>query len=127
MSADSNPADQRRAPRYSCERSAELFDADGTPHMAVLLNISEGGGQVALSSAVAAALGLPEAQAVPFRIWLPGDEEQAPLEGIGRVTYFVPEDPGSDTLRMGLQFQDIEDEGLARMTSFISICLRYAE
>jgi hypothetical protein len=117
--------DQRRAPRYRCEHSAELFAADGAPHVVDLCNISEGGGQVSLSGATATALGLPQVQSLRFCIWLPGDAEESPLEGKARVAYLVvPPDDGSDLL-MGLEFLDMNSDDIEQVRSFIDTCLRY--
>jgi len=117
--------EQRRKPRYSCEHSAELIAVDGAIHIVDLRNISEGGGQVSLSAMTAAALGLPEAKVLPFRIRLPGDKEEPPLEGEARVAYLVvPAEEGTDLL-VGLEFQDLADDELARVRTFIDTRLRY--
>jgi hypothetical protein len=119
-------ADQRSDPRVSCEHSAELLAADGTPFPVDLVNISAGGGQINLSTTAAAAIGLPSARTVQFRVWLPGDDEAAPLEGEARVAYLLPAEVGQD-LVLGLEFRELVDDGLARLGSFVATILRYAE
>jgi c-di-GMP-binding flagellar brake protein YcgR len=126
MSTDTAAADKRSAPRVSCEHSAELLAADGAPHRVDLLNISAGGGQVGLSRRTAAALGLPKARTVQFRLWLPGDDEETPLEGEARVAYQADGDDAYE-LRLGLEFQNVVADGLTRVGNFVETLLRYAE
>lgn len=126
-----NASDQRRDLRYDCEQTAELLGPDGVPHVVGLLNISGGGAQVHLTLDVLLALGLPRPPAnvptfmLPFRIWLPGDEDGAPLEGDARVAYLVEADAG--VFRAGLEFKDVMEQHAARLSGFIETCLRYSE
>jgi hypothetical protein len=118
--------EQRRAPRYTVEHSAELSASGGSPQLVELLNISSGGGRASLSHAAAAGLGLPMVRSFGFRIWLPGDAEDAPLEGSAEVVYIEEAQDGRGQL-VGLRFLEWAGEGHQRLASFIETCLRYGE
>lgn len=126
MTTSRTIVEQRKRLRIEVDQTAELLSADGTPYPAVLSNISGGGGQVRMTSRTAAALGLPQAQTLPFRLWLPGDGEDLPLQGDAKVAYCKTADDGESIL-VGLEFGEVLAEGRQRIDEFIATCLRYSE
>lgn len=118
--------EQRKRLRVEVDQTAELLSADGTPHPAVLANISGAGSQVRIALETAAALGLPQATTLPFRLWLPGDDEHVPLQGDAQVIYCVASEDGRSAL-VGLEFGEVLADGRKRIDDFIATCLRYAE
>jgi c-di-GMP-binding flagellar brake protein YcgR len=125
MTTSKTIVEQRKRLRIEVDQTAELLSADGTPHPAVLSNISGGGGQVRIAPKTAAALGLPQAPTLPFRLWLPGDED-LPLQGDAKVAYCRASEDG-EAMLVGLEFGEVLAEGRQRIDEFIATCLRYAE
>lgn len=118
--------EQRKGPRIECEHGADLLAADGSAHPITLFNLSAGGAQAGVPEWLAEALGVKDQGAVSFRLWLPGDDEDMPIEGTARVAYLEPAD-GQGQRRMGLAFEGLASEASRRVHDFIATFLRYAE
>lgn len=124
MSAESLLVDQRHGRRVVVDAAAELLADDGTPHPAVLVNLSHGGGQLELSAHAAAALHLRDARQARFRFWLDDEASALPLHGEATVRYCIPH---GAAVRVGLDFDDLAVAARRRIEETIAALRRYEE